>query len=88
MSRRWGLGVLAATTAFLALTSAASSGSTAQITVYAAASLTDVFPQIEKRMNVPRPQPLVVGHRQHDGDVAVLSANHDRTRKYSVICSS
>ena len=38
----------------------------------------DFLPQIEKRLNVPGPQSLVVGHRQHDGDVAVLAANHDR----------
>jgi hypothetical protein len=38
----------------------------------------NLIPEIQEGLDVSRPKSLVIGHRQHDGDVAVLSADDDR----------
>jgi hypothetical protein len=37
----------------------------------------NLVPQIEKRLDISRPQPLVIGHRKDDGNVAILSTDDD-----------
>jgi hypothetical protein len=37
----------------------------------------NLIPKIEKRLDVSGSKPLVFRHRQDDGNVTVLAANHD-----------